>query len=195
MSSDFGISGTKYAHDQTQMGKLASKLDRLQGQLASTVTPGSHPHPRRVMKEANRLPDYLTSPDVDEVIERASNYAKTQKKPSNKRRRKSKDRPLSAGGNTPEAGSSRSAIDEASGTADTGRGLHSGQQEEVGEVDQIIAEAAKMARSAEIVVAIKNDNAFFGGHSGPLTLGIIEGRPGHYEADPLDDPILKYRKR
>ena len=111
---------------------LANKLAALQGQLASTsvTLPGSHPHPRRVLKETAKrgLPEYLTGPDVDEAIEELEQHAKTSK-PRNVRRSRKEDQVSPRRRKVAKASGGGSDGNGGSGQTDAGGELYSGQEE------------------------------------------------------------------
>ncbi len=104
---------------------LANKLAEAQAKLAGSVAgrPGSHPHPRRVIKDLVDHEGSLTK--VNEEL-----YGKTPK-PRNKRRSKQKDKPVKTRKRPAEASDRRSVVDEAGGAADSGGGIHPGEETKI----------------------------------------------------------------
>lgn len=107
---------------------LADKLARLQGQCAAGTKPGSHPHPRRVLKEGAKF--IQESSYEEEPKPRNAKRSKPKDKVSTKRRQVAK---ASSGGSNGHGGR---------GETDTERTIHPGQEEEMNgfmaELDELL---------------------------------------------------------
>lgn len=119
---------------------LANKLAEAQAKLAGSVAgrPGSHPHPRRLLKQAGeQVPpgngnifEQTTRVTAKRVRQRRKKD-EAAPKPRNKRRRKQKDKHPATRERPTEASDRGGVINEAGGEADTGRGIHQGKETKI----------------------------------------------------------------
>ncbi len=100
---------------------LAQKLAKAQAELAGTVAcrPGSHPHPRRLKKQAQY---------VDAIPEELSHGKKPKRKQGHARSRVKKDSVSKKRRSSAETIDSRSTVNAKGGEADAERAVYSGEE-------------------------------------------------------------------